>query len=179
MSRDATDLPFTGQWNRLHCIAASPDGSLLATGDDVGDVHIWDATSGRRLRRIGGHRGRVNFVVFPAKDASEWDDPDGLRPATPTDFLDKIFQIPYALTRPDSESMRRYLHSLLPAAPDGTKETALVDRSSAGLPVTGPGPIVPPPRTTLSRRESTRPARTSSSSRSYGSVSANKSSSLI
>jgi WD40 repeat protein len=39
---------------------------------------------------------------------------DGEPVATPIDYLDKIFQIPYVLLPPDSSATARYLHALLP-----------------------------------------------------------------
>lgn len=45
-------------------LAYSPDGSLLAIGSEGGDVHIYDAASGRRSLALEGHEGRVNAMAF-------------------------------------------------------------------------------------------------------------------
>ncbi|WP_405996672.1 P-loop NTPase fold protein [Streptomyces sp. NBC_00829] len=51
-------------------------------------------------------------------------DANGL--ATPVDYLDKIFQIPYALNAPAAQTMGRYLRSLLPTSDtDGTPQAPM------------------------------------------------------
>ena len=45
-------------------LAYSPDGSLLAIGSEEGDVHIYEAASGRRSLVLRGHEGRVNAIAF-------------------------------------------------------------------------------------------------------------------
>jgi cell division cycle protein 20 (cofactor of APC complex) len=44
------------------CVTAvswSDDGSYLAIGKDTGDVEIWDCDTGKKMRSMGGHNGRV------------------------------------------------------------------------------------------------------------------------
>ena len=49
----------------IQCVAYSPDGSWLATGDfDADSVWIWDAHTGKRLLEIGTGKGRTMSVQF-------------------------------------------------------------------------------------------------------------------
>jgi len=55
--------------SRLHDVAFSPDGTLLATaaGELHGtgaDVILWDARSGTEVGRLAGHSGLVYAVAF-------------------------------------------------------------------------------------------------------------------
>ncbi|MCX6902769.1 MAG: hypothetical protein NTW03_04705, partial [Verrucomicrobia bacterium] len=45
-------------------LAYSPDGRILAAGSADGLLILWDAESGRELRRLSGHRGEVNCCAF-------------------------------------------------------------------------------------------------------------------
>lgn len=45
------------------CAALSPDGKLLATGDDKHDVRLWEPT-GKHLLKLTGHNAEVVAVVF-------------------------------------------------------------------------------------------------------------------
>jgi WD40 repeat protein len=47
-------------------LSFSPDGSLLATGDDDGRVQIWDTTGHRVARTLTGHRSAVSALAFSA-----------------------------------------------------------------------------------------------------------------
>jgi hypothetical protein len=44
--------------------AFSPDGSILATGDEDGVIRLWDLPDGRPPRILTGHKGGVNHLVF-------------------------------------------------------------------------------------------------------------------
>ena len=48
----------------------NPDGGLCATGDASGIVKLWDARTGRLLRTINAHRGRVSALAFSADGRS-------------------------------------------------------------------------------------------------------------
>lgn len=50
-----------GPSNRL---AFSPDGQLLAVGDEAGPAHVVDPHSGRTVRTLEGHTGQVTDVSF-------------------------------------------------------------------------------------------------------------------
>ncbi|MEO2002766.1 MAG: WD40 repeat domain-containing protein [Candidatus Poribacteria bacterium] len=47
----------------------SPDHSLLVTGDVDGSAHIWDVATGRHLRTLVGHTGRVLSASFDLKNS--------------------------------------------------------------------------------------------------------------
>ncbi|HXG49640.1 MAG TPA: WD40 repeat domain-containing protein, partial [Methylomirabilota bacterium] len=47
-----------------HRVALSHDGRHVATGDWDGTVRLWDATTGRELKRLGPHRTEVVGVEF-------------------------------------------------------------------------------------------------------------------
>jgi WD40 repeat protein len=48
----------------LVSLAFSPDGKMLATGDEEGDIKLWDAATGKATTRLAGHAGWVNSVQF-------------------------------------------------------------------------------------------------------------------
>lgn len=49
--------------SQVRSIALSPDGALLATGADDGEIQVLDRSSGRRLTLLG-HRARVRHLAF-------------------------------------------------------------------------------------------------------------------
>ncbi len=67
-------LSLVGHTARVRAIDFSPDGRLIATGSADETVRIWDASTGRELKRFGGEPARrpreVNDVSFT---------PDGAR----------------------------------------------------------------------------------------------------
>jgi len=46
------------------CYALSPDHRLLALGDEEGSVRLVEVLSGKEVRRLRGHRGRVASLEF-------------------------------------------------------------------------------------------------------------------
>lgn len=42
------NLPGSASW--LHCVAASPDSTIIAAGNAAGAVHLWNGTNGQSLR---------------------------------------------------------------------------------------------------------------------------------
>jgi WD40 repeat protein len=48
----------------VETVAISPDGRLLATGDDC--IRLWDVVTGKEVHCFSGHRGTVSKVVFSA-----------------------------------------------------------------------------------------------------------------
>ncbi|WAL68530.1 serine/threonine protein kinase [Amycolatopsis cynarae] len=47
------------------CVAFSPDGHTLATGDDDGVVNLWNIADGKRIRKpLTGHLDRITRVAF-------------------------------------------------------------------------------------------------------------------
>ena len=47
----------------------SPDGTSLAGGDHLGDVHVWEVTTGRLLRRFNAGVGRLQGLAFGPEDS--------------------------------------------------------------------------------------------------------------
>src|SRR5262249_15844453 len=45
-------------------LARSPDAKTLASGDYSGDIFLWDAATGRELRRLTGHKAWVQGLSF-------------------------------------------------------------------------------------------------------------------
>lgn len=46
---------FTGHPNPITALACSKDGKQLASGDDAGNIFLWDLASGRLFKRLKGH----------------------------------------------------------------------------------------------------------------------------
>ena len=56
----------TVRWRQggdVYSAAYSPDGSRLVTGGGDGTIRVWDAATGKELRRITGHANIV-FAVY-------------------------------------------------------------------------------------------------------------------
>lgn len=49
---------------QVTCLAASPDGRVLATGVAMGTVYLSDFATGERLKRLVGHKGSVLVMAF-------------------------------------------------------------------------------------------------------------------
>jgi WD40 repeat protein len=54
----------------VRALAFSPDGRLLATGSENGEVILWDAAGGRRLAQLPGHQWYVDALAFSPDGAS-------------------------------------------------------------------------------------------------------------
>jgi WD40 repeat protein/uncharacterized caspase-like protein len=52
-------------------VAFSPDGRLLVSGGNVGEVNLWEASTGRMLRKIAAHTNAVNQLAF-ARDGQSF-----------------------------------------------------------------------------------------------------------
>ena len=52
------------RYSECQSVAFSPDGRILASAHQGGDVVLWDARDGRQLGLLKGHRDQVDQVVF-------------------------------------------------------------------------------------------------------------------
>ena len=57
-------VPQVGHVNRIHSIDVSPDGRLIVSAGADNVVILWDAPSGRIIRRFEGHEDEVTAVRF-------------------------------------------------------------------------------------------------------------------
>ena len=55
---------LVGPTPRLHAMALSHDGTLLATIDETAGLQLWDAVSGERIRDIDTEPGRIESPTF-------------------------------------------------------------------------------------------------------------------
>jgi len=69
-------MTMTSQDGPVLCVAFSPDGKLIASGNHIVTTKVWDATSGAELMTLNGHDGAVCSVTFS---------PDGRRILTASD----------------------------------------------------------------------------------------------
>jgi WD40 repeat protein len=55
---------FTGHNAGVRTVAASPDGTTLASGGDDNTIRLWDVPSGEQRAVLAGHQGQVRAVAF-------------------------------------------------------------------------------------------------------------------
>jgi hypothetical protein len=53
----------------IWCVAVSPDGTLVATGDHAFNVKLWDVATGKLVETLGAHSGDVNAIAFSSDGA--------------------------------------------------------------------------------------------------------------
>jgi RNA polymerase sigma factor (sigma-70 family) len=59
---DLRRLPI--QANVVQSLAFSPDGQVLATGNQSGVVQLWETTTGKEVRQLTGHAGYLQGLAF-------------------------------------------------------------------------------------------------------------------
>ncbi|OLT14124.1 hypothetical protein BJF79_02820 [Actinomadura sp. CNU-125] len=57
-------LAFPADTGEPSDLAFSPNGTVLATAHESGDVHVWEVGTGRHVRRLGGPQESMNAVVW-------------------------------------------------------------------------------------------------------------------
>lgn len=70
-------MDVSSEGGPVNHVAYSPDGSLLATAGENGEVRVWAALRGTLVQTLSGHESRVNYVDFSPNDellASAGDD---------------------------------------------------------------------------------------------------------
>jgi WD40 repeat protein len=55
---------LTGHQSRVNCLAVSPDGSQLLSGDDDGTIRVWSLPRGAAGGVLLGHEGPVKSLAF-------------------------------------------------------------------------------------------------------------------
>ncbi len=55
---------FVDEGKEVYGIAVSLDGRLLASGNQDGNIILWDIESGEKVRTISGHAGLINRLIF-------------------------------------------------------------------------------------------------------------------
>lgn len=69
-----------GHTSPVQCVAFSPDGKRLASGELNHAIKIWDVRSGREVRTLSGHTGYVTWIDFS---------PDGTKLASTSTIEDE------------------------------------------------------------------------------------------
>lgn len=49
---------------RVHSVAFSPDGKLLAAGNFRGELRLWDLSKRKEIQTVAAHELRINFLEF-------------------------------------------------------------------------------------------------------------------
>jgi WD40 repeat protein len=116
----------------VNCLAFSPDGKILATGGNDRLIRLWDAGTGKELRRLTGHQAPVTRVAFS---------PDGKTLASGS--YDKTVRFWDVLTGRQSSKLTTPagIVTALAFSPDGKALATGSDKSSSfgvdGKPVSG------------------------------------------
>lgn len=63
---DLTKSTFTANLSYTFTLAVSPNGNLLAIGDTLGQISLWQTTDGQQSLTWEAHTGWVRSIVFSA-----------------------------------------------------------------------------------------------------------------
>lgn len=69
MTGNATTHPVPAGWaieqaSQTRSLAASPSDAVFAGGGSDGAIHLWEATSGKRIRELVGHSGPITALAY-------------------------------------------------------------------------------------------------------------------
>lgn len=65
-----SDMTLYGHASAVWSVDFSPDGKLIASGDDDGAIKLWDASTGQEVTTLNGHAGAVRSVRFSPDGSS-------------------------------------------------------------------------------------------------------------
>ena len=97
----------------MTCVAFSPDGRTLASASWDQTVKLWDVASGRELKTLSGHAGKVTSVAFSPdgkalasggadKTIKLWDLASGAGPRTLAGHADEVSSLAFS---PDGKTL--------------------------------------------------------------------------
>lgn len=55
---------LAGHSKVISCLAFSPDGEILASGDWEGQIYLWHAQTGQRIKNLIGHTAQIHSLAF-------------------------------------------------------------------------------------------------------------------
>jgi WD40 repeat protein/serine/threonine protein kinase len=64
LTRISSRQTLAGHAGEVHCVACSPDGKRIVTGNSDNSAKIWDSQTGEELFTLPGHNGIVKSVAF-------------------------------------------------------------------------------------------------------------------
>lgn len=64
------EIPVLKHPTAVSAIAISADGKTLASGDDKGDIRLWDIATAREIGAVKGHTARIRSIAFHPKGKS-------------------------------------------------------------------------------------------------------------
>ncbi|KAH7175761.1 WD40-repeat-containing domain protein [Dactylonectria macrodidyma] len=112
---------FEGHSGWVNAVALSPDGSRIASCSDDRTVRIWDAKSGKEVRKLEGHSNWVNAVAFS---------PDGSRIASGSG--DMTVRVWDAKSGKEVRKLEGYIGSVRAVAFESSSNSGLRLQTNAG-----------------------------------------------
>ena len=106
-------------WLHVNSVVFSPDGTMLASGDNSGWIELWEVSTGRNISSLEGHTKAVGFVAFS---------PDGTILASGGYFNDEV-KLWDVATKRTIATLEHFEVTSIMFSPDGMR---LASRSSDG-----------------------------------------------